>query len=151
MFDVIIAGCGPTGATLAAELRLHDVRVLVLEKEPVRRLFEELMDLDEVNRYLLEKITAIGVRYDFGPGPDLLGRRLPDLALLQGRLYDQLRRAAVWCSTAPNGSPPGDGRTGSTSSRIPPRHWTSTSRAGSANPGTPCRRCPRRTARASKR
>ncbi len=34
MFDVIIAGCGPTGAMLAAELRLHDVRVLVLEKEP---------------------------------------------------------------------------------------------------------------------
>src|SRR5690242_3537772 len=31
--DVIIAGCGPTGAMLAAELRLHDVRVLVLEKE----------------------------------------------------------------------------------------------------------------------
>jgi rifampicin monooxygenase len=34
MFDVIVAGCGPTGAMLAAELRLHDVRVLVLEKEP---------------------------------------------------------------------------------------------------------------------
>ncbi|GAB3952129.1 hypothetical protein GCM10027614_55300 [Micromonospora vulcania] len=33
IFDVIIAGCGPTGAMLAAELRLHDVRVLVLEKE----------------------------------------------------------------------------------------------------------------------
>ncbi|XVQ89996.1 FAD-dependent monooxygenase [Microbispora siamensis] len=33
MFDVIIAGCGPTGAMLAAELRLHDVRVLVLEKK----------------------------------------------------------------------------------------------------------------------
>src|SRR6187399_2542599 len=33
MFDVIIAGCGPTGAMLAAELRLHDVRVLVLEQE----------------------------------------------------------------------------------------------------------------------
>src|SRR5215211_7330111 len=33
MNDVIIAGCGPTGAMLAAELRLHDVRVLVLEKE----------------------------------------------------------------------------------------------------------------------
>ncbi|MET7403539.1 FAD-dependent monooxygenase, partial [Dactylosporangium sp. NPDC005572] len=32
-FDVIIAGCGPTGAMLAAELRLHDVRVLVLEQE----------------------------------------------------------------------------------------------------------------------
>src|SRR3954447_2121144 len=37
VFDVIIAGCGPTGAMLAAELRLHDVRVLVLEQatEPV--------------------------------------------------------------------------------------------------------------------
>src|SRR4051794_9428090 len=33
MFDVIIAGCGPTGAVLAAELRLHGVRVLVVEKE----------------------------------------------------------------------------------------------------------------------
>lgn len=33
IFDVIIAGCGPTGAMLAAELRLHEVRVLVLEKE----------------------------------------------------------------------------------------------------------------------
>ena len=32
-FDVIIAGGGPTGTMLAAELRLHDVRVLVLEKE----------------------------------------------------------------------------------------------------------------------
>src|SRR5512146_3174390 len=32
-YDVIIVGCGPTGAMLAAELRLHDVRVLVLEKE----------------------------------------------------------------------------------------------------------------------
>ena len=33
IFDVIIDGCGPTGAMLAAELRLHNVRVLVLEKE----------------------------------------------------------------------------------------------------------------------
>jgi hypothetical protein len=59
--------------------------------QAVRRLFAELMDLDEVNRYLLEKITAIGVRYDFGTGPDLLGRRLPDLDLKRGRLYEQLR------------------------------------------------------------
>src|SRR5256885_13366223 len=34
MFDVIMAGCGRPGAMLAADLRLHDVRVLVLEKEP---------------------------------------------------------------------------------------------------------------------
>ncbi|MFC7245664.1 rifampin monooxygenase [Catellatospora aurea] len=67
----------------------------LLSAEPgpraVRRLLTELMDFDEVNRRLLEKITAIGIRYDFGPGPDLLGRRLRDLDLKQGRLYDLLR------------------------------------------------------------
>ena len=33
MFDVIIIGAGPTGLLLAAELRLHGVRTLVLERE----------------------------------------------------------------------------------------------------------------------
>ena len=68
----------------------------LLSTEPgpqaVRRLLTELMDFDEVNRYLIEKITAIGVRYDFGAGPDLLGRRLRDIDLSQGHLYDRLRR-----------------------------------------------------------
>ncbi|MEV4347485.1 FAD-dependent monooxygenase [Actinoplanes sp. NPDC049596] len=54
------------------------------------RLLTELMDFDDVNRYLLEKITAIGVRYDFGPGPDLQGRRLPDVKIGAGRLYDRM-------------------------------------------------------------
>lgn len=58
----------------------------------VRRLLTDLMDIDEVNRRLIGKITAIDLRYDFGEGPDLLGRRLPDLDLKQGRLYDRLRR-----------------------------------------------------------
>jgi 2-polyprenyl-6-methoxyphenol hydroxylase-like FAD-dependent oxidoreductase len=58
----------------------------------VRRLLTELMDFAEVNRYLTEKITAIGVRYDLGEGPDLLGRRLRDIDLKQGHLYDQLHR-----------------------------------------------------------
>jgi 2-polyprenyl-6-methoxyphenol hydroxylase-like FAD-dependent oxidoreductase len=56
----------------------------------VLRLFTELMDIDEVNRRLLEKITAIGVRYDFGPGPELVGRRLRDIDVRQGRLYELL-------------------------------------------------------------
>ncbi|UBU18667.1 FAD-dependent monooxygenase [Nonomuraea gerenzanensis] len=66
--------------------------------QAVRRLLTELMDFEEVNRHLIEKITAIGVRYDFGPGPDgpdgpdLLGRRLPDIDVKQGRLYGLLHR-----------------------------------------------------------
>ncbi|SCG50796.1 2-polyprenyl-6-methoxyphenol hydroxylase [Micromonospora zamorensis] len=68
----------------------------LLSPEPgsqaVRRLLTELMDFDEVNRHLIEKITAIGIRYDFGAGPDLLGRRLGDLAVKQGNLYGLLHR-----------------------------------------------------------
>ncbi|WP_255684335.1 rifampin monooxygenase [Micromonospora okii] len=68
----------------------------LLSTEPgpqaVRRLLTELMDFDEVNRHLIEKITAIGIRYDFGPGPDLLGRRLRDIEVSQGRLYGLLHR-----------------------------------------------------------
>ncbi len=54
----------------------------------VRRLLSNLMDFEEVNRYLIEKITAIGVRYDFGEGHDLLGRRMRDVGLQRGRLYE---------------------------------------------------------------
>jgi hypothetical protein len=56
--------------------------------QAVRKLLWELFDFDEVNRYLTEKITAVGIRYDFGEGPALLGRRLRDVRLRQGRLYE---------------------------------------------------------------
>ncbi|MFQ6394432.1 rifampin monooxygenase [Nocardia sp. KC 131] len=71
-----------------AQMQLHAIEP---GAQAVRRLFTELMDFDEVNRYLIEKITAIGIRYDFGGGPDLLGRRLRDIDLKQGRLYDRLQ------------------------------------------------------------
>ncbi|MGH8882747.1 MAG: FAD-dependent monooxygenase, partial [Stackebrandtia sp.] len=71
--------------------------------QAVRRLLAELMGFDEVNRHLIEKITAIGIRYDFtehsgvkpgrsGAGPDLLGRRLRDIDVKQGKLYGLLHR-----------------------------------------------------------
>lgn len=60
--------------------------------QAVRRLMTELMDFEDVSRYLLEKITGLGVRYDFGPGSHLLGRRLRDVKLKQGRLYELMRR-----------------------------------------------------------
>ncbi|WP_148573633.1 FAD-dependent monooxygenase [Nocardioides caldifontis] len=54
----------------------------------VRRLLAELMDVDDVNRRIVERVTAIGVRYDLGEGPPLLGRRLRDVRLQRGRLYE---------------------------------------------------------------
>ncbi|MDT9693313.1 rifampin monooxygenase [Streptomyces sp. P9(2023)] len=69
------------------------MELMRLEPGPqsVRRLLTELMGIEEVNRRLIEKITAIGVRYDFGEGHDLLGRRLRDIQLKGGRLYELTR------------------------------------------------------------
>ena len=52
--------------------------------QAVRKLVSELMDFEDVNRYLTEKITATGIRYDFGDGPELLGKRMRDLRLTRG-------------------------------------------------------------------
>lgn len=54
----------------------------------LREVFAELMDFEEVNRYVTGMITAVDVRYDLGEGHELLGRRLRDLPLGQGRLYE---------------------------------------------------------------
>ena len=68
MFDVIIAGCGPTGAMLAAELRLHDVRVLVLEKDTEPASFVRIVGLHirslelMAMRGLLERMLEHGRR-----------------------------------------------------------------------------------------
>lgn len=59
--------------------------------QSVRRLVAELMDFAEVNRFLIEKITGTGIRYDFGVEHRLIGRRMPDLPLKQGRLYERMR------------------------------------------------------------
>ncbi|GAA1932965.1 rifampin monooxygenase [Streptomyces sodiiphilus] len=70
-------------------------QIQLMSTEPgsrsVRRLLSELMDFEVVNRHLMEKITAIGVRYDLGEGHPLLGRRLRDMELGPGRLYELMR------------------------------------------------------------
>ena len=55
--------------------------------QAVRRLVSELIGFENVNQHLIEKITAIRVRYDFGEGHELLGRRMRDVGLKRGRLY----------------------------------------------------------------
>ncbi|MGW5720954.1 FAD-dependent monooxygenase [Amycolatopsis sp. NPDC003865] len=57
----------------------------------VRALLAELTDFPGVHRHLIEKITATGIRYDFGAVADPVGRRLRDVDLERGRLYDRLR------------------------------------------------------------
>ncbi|MFI5796047.1 rifampin monooxygenase [Streptomyces sp. NPDC051677] len=91
LLDTYQAERRPVAADVLDNTRAQ-MELLSTEPGPqaLRRLLTELMDFDEVNRYLIEKITAIGIRYDFGEGPDLLGRRLPDLDVKHGRLYDQL-------------------------------------------------------------
>ncbi|QGV80186.1 rifampin monooxygenase [Streptomyces ficellus] len=100
-----IAGHAPEGLLDSYHTERHPVAADVLNNtraqmelmstEPgpqaVRRLLAELMDFDDVNRYLIEKITGIGVRYDFGEGPELLGRRMRDADLGKGRLYERMR------------------------------------------------------------
>ncbi|MGW3413586.1 rifampin monooxygenase [Streptomyces sp. NPDC000888] len=54
----------------------------------LRELFSKLMDFEEVNRYVTGMITAVEIRYDFGEGHELLGRRMRDVNLKQGRLYE---------------------------------------------------------------
>jgi rifampicin monooxygenase len=69
------------------------MQLLSVEPGPqaVRRLLSDLMDVDEVARYLTEKIAAISVRYALGDGHPLLGRRLRDVRLNSGRLYELMR------------------------------------------------------------
>ncbi len=60
--------------------------------QAVRQLCAELTELPGVARHLIEKTTGIGIRYDFGDGHPLLGRRLRDEQLGQGNLYGLMHR-----------------------------------------------------------
>ncbi|MET7535916.1 rifampin monooxygenase [Streptomyces sp. NPDC005507] len=79
----------PVGARVLDNTR---AQITLLGTDPgataLRELFSKLMDFEEVNRYVTEIITAVGVRYDFGEGHELLGRRMRDVELKQGRLYE---------------------------------------------------------------
>jgi hypothetical protein len=107
-----VNGWAPQGLLDSYQSERHPVAAAVLDNtraqmellstEPgaqaVRRLLSELVRFEEVNRYLIEKITAIGIRYDLGEDDGdgdggtgahpLLGRRLRDIGLKHGRLYD---------------------------------------------------------------
>ncbi|MFF4232419.1 rifampin monooxygenase [Streptomyces sp. NPDC001820] len=79
----------PVGARVLDNTR---AQITLLGADPgataLRELFSKLMDFEEVNRYVTGIITAVEVRYDFGEGHELLGRRMRDVGLKRGRLYE---------------------------------------------------------------
>ncbi|MGW7434293.1 rifampin monooxygenase [Streptomyces sp. NPDC054861] len=83
----------PVGARVLANTR---AQITLLGSDPgptaLRELFSRLMDFEEVNRYITGMITAVEVRYDLGEGHELLGRRMRDLRLKRGRLYELTHR-----------------------------------------------------------
>ncbi|WP_399880745.1 rifampin monooxygenase [Streptomyces sp. BBFR51] len=99
-----VNGWAPGGLLDSYHTERHPVAAGVLENtraqmellstEPgpraVRRLLSELMRFEEVSRHLTEKVTALDVHYDFGPGHELLGRRMRDVELKRGHLYGRM-------------------------------------------------------------
>ncbi|CAM3008204.1 rifampin monooxygenase [Saccharomonospora xinjiangensis] len=100
-----IAGWAPDGLLDSYHNERHPVAAEVLDNtraqtelmatgpgpRAMRALVAELLTFDVVNRHLIEKITAVGVRYDLGEGHALVGRRMRDVRLIRGRLYELMR------------------------------------------------------------
>ena len=60
-------------------------------------LVSELLNMDEPRKRIAAEMSGLGIRYDFGDGHQLLGRRVPDLDLVVGdqptRLFTLLHDA----------------------------------------------------------
>ncbi|MEU9803425.1 rifampin monooxygenase [Streptomyces sp. NPDC051000] len=92
LLDTYHAERHPVGADVLENTR---AQMTLLGADPgataLRELFSKLMDFEEVNRYVTGMITAVDVRYDLGEGHELLGRRMRDVELKHGRLYELMR------------------------------------------------------------
>ncbi|WP_431927039.1 FAD-dependent monooxygenase [Nonomuraea jabiensis] len=59
----------------------------------LRQILDDLIGIDEVRLRLAGMITATDLQYPMEGTDDLLGRRMPDLDLDRGRVYELLHRA----------------------------------------------------------
>jgi len=71
---------------VAARVLRHTMAAVVLRREDdraraLRDTIAELLSLEEARRYFAAEMSELGIRYDFGDGHPLLGRRMPDLDL----------------------------------------------------------------------
>jgi 2-polyprenyl-6-methoxyphenol hydroxylase-like FAD-dependent oxidoreductase len=99
-----INGWAPEGLLDTYHAERHPVAAIVLDNtraqtvlmdpapghQAMRRLMTRLMDFEDVNKYLIEMVMSVGIRYDFGDDNELVGRRLRDVELKRGRLYEQM-------------------------------------------------------------
>lgn len=87
--------CSERRPVAAEVLSLTRAQSELISPEPgpqaVRRLLSALIGFEEVGRYLAAKVAGIDLRYDLGEGPAQLGRRLRDVPLAPGRLYERMR------------------------------------------------------------
>ncbi|MGH3432699.1 MAG: rifampin monooxygenase [Thermocrispum sp.] len=100
-----VTGWAPDGLLGSYHTERHPVAARVLDntraqwvlmstdpgRKALREFLSALFDFEDVNRYVTGMIYAIDVRYDFGEGHELLGRRLRDIGLKQRRLYELMR------------------------------------------------------------
>lgn len=98
LLDTYHAERHPVGARMLkatmAQVALHreDVRTLA-----VRDIVGELLTMEEPRRQIAGMMSGLDIRYDFGEGHPLLGRRMPDLDIATAdggqRIFSYLHRA----------------------------------------------------------
>ncbi|WP_407842039.1 FAD-dependent monooxygenase (plasmid) [Streptomyces sp. DSM 116496] len=96
LLDTYHAERHPVGARIVTNTLVQ--RTLYLggpEAQPLRDLFAELVQIEEVRRHLVGLVTGLDITYGAAPGDHpLLGRRLPDQELVVGdektTTYEQL-------------------------------------------------------------
>jgi hypothetical protein len=76
----------------AVALRRRDER-----SQALREVMSQVLSMDEPRKRIAAEMSGLGLRYDFGEGHPLLGRRMPDLDLVTAngplRVFSLLHRA----------------------------------------------------------
>ncbi|MEU4349333.1 FAD-dependent monooxygenase [Streptomyces sp. NPDC023838] len=73
----------PVGARLLMNTRAQGMVFLGgPEADPLRQLFGELIQYDDVKRHLAGIVSGLDIRYELGDGHPLVGRRIPPRALV---------------------------------------------------------------------